>query len=72
MALENRFARDQFRIYFSSRPERVAGRGSNDNDLDGVPDKIQDVALRLVIARRLLVEALGLQHALRFHVTPDA
>ena len=66
VALENRFARDEFRIYFTlTGPNALPEEDRTDSDLDGVPDKIQNIALQLVIARRCFVEALGLQHPLR-------
>ncbi len=63
VALERHLARDEFRIYYSLEgKDALPAAGRTDTDGDGVPDKIQDLALQLVVARRMYAEVMGLRH----------
>ena len=66
VALDHCLVRDEFRIYYA-----LAGRDAlprpdqTDRDGNGTPDKVENVALQLVAARRVFTEVMGLQHPLR-------
>lgn len=63
VALERHLARDEFRIYYSLEgKDALPAAGRTDTDGDGVPDKIQDLALQLVVARRMYADVMGLRH----------
>lgn len=63
VALEHRFVRDEFRIFYTlAGTNALPEADRTDSDRDGVPDKIQNIALQLVTARRGYVEVLGLRH----------
>jgi hypothetical protein len=65
VALEQRFVQDEFRIFYTlTGPNALPATDRTDSDRDGVPDKIQDIARQLVVARRCFVEVLGLRHPL--------
>ena len=63
MALDRRFVCEEFRIYYTLEGDQaLPAADRQDHDRDGVPDKIQSLALQLVTARRCYVEVLGLRH----------
>jgi hypothetical protein len=62
-ALDRRFIREEFRIHYTlAGKDALATEDPRDSDGDGVPDKIQNLALQLVTARQCHVEVLGLRH----------
>lgn len=62
-ALDKRFVHDEFRIHYTlAGKNALPAAGQRDTDGNSVPDKIQNLALQLVTARRCYVEALGLRH----------
>ena len=63
VALDQHFVREEFRIYYTLKGDQaLPAADQQDHDRDGVPDKIQSLALQLVTARRCYVEILGLRH----------
>lgn len=63
VALDRCLTREEFRIYYAlGGPDAILGEGRADTDGDGVPDKIQNLALQLVAARRMYIEVMGLRH----------
>ena len=63
VALERHFVREEFRIHYTfCGANALPAADQLDRDHDGVPDKIQNIALQLVTARRCYVEVLGLRH----------
>jgi len=63
VALDQCFVRDEFRIYYTLKGgQALPAADRQDRDGDGVPDRIQSLALQLVAARRCYVEVLGLRH----------
>jgi len=63
VALDQHFVREEFRIYYTLKGDQaLPALDRQDRDRDGVPDKIQSLALQLVTARRCYVEILGLRH----------
>jgi hypothetical protein len=62
-ALDHRHVRDEFRIHYTlTGTHALPAADRLDADQDGVPDRIQHIALQLVTARRCYVETLGLRH----------
>jgi len=62
-ALDRRFVLEEFRIHYTlAGKDAMAAEDQRDSDGDGVPDKIQNLALQLLTARRCYVEVLGLRH----------
>lgn len=65
VSLDRRFVCEEFRVYYSvTGPHALPAADQLDGDRNGVPDKIQNIALQLVTARRCYVEVLGLRHPL--------
>lgn len=63
VALGRSFVREEFRVYYAvAGPDALPAADQFDHDGDGVPDKIQNIALQLLTARRCYVEVLGLRH----------
>lgn len=63
VALERHLVREEFRIYYSLEgKDALPEAGRADTDGDGVPDKIQDLALQLVVARKMYADVMGLRH----------
>jgi len=63
VALDRRLVREEFRIHYAlAGADALPAADQMDSDGDGVPDKIQNIAQQLVIARRAFVEVLGLRH----------
>jgi len=65
VALDKCLVRDEFRIFYAlSGDDALASqdRGDSDSDGNGVPDKIDNIALQRVAARRVFVEVMGLRH----------
>ncbi len=57
---------DEFRIFYNLEGESaLSPEQQADSDKDGVPDKIQNIARQLLVARRLFVETLGFRHPLQ-------
>jgi hypothetical protein len=64
MALDSLYERDEFRIYYSltgshAIPDRT------DSNSNGIPDRVEDVATQLVVARDIYTKVLGLRHPLQ-------
>jgi hypothetical protein len=65
VSLDRRFVCGEFQIHYTiTGTNAISATDQLDNDRDGVPDKVQDIALQLVTARRCYVEVLGLRHPL--------
>lgn len=65
VALERCFVCDEFQIHYTlSGTNALPVADQCDDDHDGVPDKIQNIARQLQTAKRCYVEALGLRHPL--------
>lgn len=63
VALDRCLVREEFRIYYATGgPDAIDAAGQVDADLDGVPDKIQNIALQLIAARRMYAGVMGLRH----------
>jgi hypothetical protein len=57
VALDRCFVREEFRIYYALEGgQALSTADQQDRDGDGVPDKIQSIALQLLAARRCYVE----------------
>jgi len=63
VALKECYVKDEFRVFYALDGEGALSPSQRrDTDNDGVPDKIQDIARQLVVARRLYVEVFKLRH----------
>ncbi|MCX7825720.1 MAG: hypothetical protein N2689_09195 [Verrucomicrobiae bacterium] len=63
VSLDRRFVCEEFQVHYTlTGPHALPAADRLDDDRDGVPDKIQNIALQLVTARRCYVELLGLRH----------
>ncbi len=63
VVLKERYVEGEFRIFYALEGESALSREQRaDTDKDGVPDKIQNLARQLVVARRLYVEVFKLRH----------
>lgn len=61
-ALDRHWMRDEFRIHYTlSGVNALSAADQVDSDHDGLPDKIQNIGLQLLTARRCYVEVLGLR-----------
>lgn len=62
VALDHVFVCEEIRIFYTlAGPDALPVDDRVDSDGDGVPDKIQNIALQLVTARRAYVQVLGLR-----------
>jgi len=65
IVLKERYVEDEFRVFYALEGEgALSAEQRTDTDKDGVPDKIQNIARQLVVARRLYVEVFKLRHPL--------
>lgn len=65
VALDHRFVCDEFQIHYTlAGTNALPAADQRDDDRDGVPDKVQNIARQLQAARRCYVEVLGLRHPL--------
>lgn len=63
VALDRRLIREEFRIFFALEgKDALPGPARADADGDGTPDRIQDLAMQLITARQMYVDAMGLRH----------
>lgn len=63
VSLDRRFVCEEFQVHYAvTGAHALPAADQFDGDRDGVPDKIQNIALQLVTARRCYVEVLGLRH----------
>jgi len=63
IALNECYVEDEFRVFYAVEGESALSREQRtDTDRDGVPDKVQNIARQLVVARRLYVEVFKLRH----------
>ncbi|MEW6357351.1 MAG: hypothetical protein AB1696_13560 [Planctomycetota bacterium] len=63
VALKERYVEGEFRVFYALEDESALSPEQRaDADKDGVPDKIQNIARQLVVARRLYVEVFKLRH----------
>jgi hypothetical protein len=63
VSLDRRFVCEEFQIHYAiGGAHALPAADQLDSNRDGVPDKIQNIALQLVTARRCYVEVLGLRH----------
>jgi len=63
IALKECYVEDEFRIFYAIEGESALSQEQQtDADRDGVPDKIQNIARQLIVARRLYVEVFRLRH----------
>jgi len=63
IALKQCYVKEEFRVFYAIEGESaLSPEQRRDTDHDGVPDKIQNIARQLVVARRLYVEVFKLRH----------
>jgi len=63
IALKECYVEEEFRLFYALEGESALPPSQRtDADKDGVPDKIQNIARQLVVARRLYVEVFKLRH----------
>ncbi|MBN2375620.1 MAG: hypothetical protein JXD22_04420 [Sedimentisphaerales bacterium] len=61
--LKECYVEDEFRVFYALEGESaLSAEQKTDTDKDGVPDKIQNIARQLVVARQLYVEVFKLRH----------
>ena len=61
--LKERYIKDEFRIFYNlSGESALTSEEADDSNTNGVPDKIENIALQLVAARRMYVEVFKLRH----------
>lgn len=63
VALDRCLVKDEFRVYYTlTGDDGLAEKDRRDADDDGVPDKIQNIALQLAVARSVYADVMGLRH----------
>jgi hypothetical protein len=65
IALQKCYVEEEFRIYYNLEGESaLSAEQQADSDADGVPDKVQNIARQLLVARRLFVRVFKFRHPL--------
>ena len=63
IALKECYVEEEFRVFYALEGDSaLSASHRRDTDKNGVPDKIQNIARQLVVARRLYVEVFKLRH----------